>query len=304
MAGRDVVERHRSAGRAFDAAGVGSFLLEQGEGPAVVCVHGVPSSSFLYRKLLPELAQRGLRGLAFDLPGLGLADRPEAFDYTWTGLGRWAATAIDVLGLDAFHLVVHDIGGPVGFEVAAAMPDRVRSVTILNTMVEVDGFKRPWMMEPFARRGIGRAYVATMSGPAFRPLFRWTGLADRKAVPNEEIDAYVQLLKRGDGGRAFLKIMRGFERTREKQELYVGTLSAARFPVQAVWGAQDPTLTMEREGAAVKRITGPVHFHPVTGKHFVPEEQSPAIAEHVAHIADMPLADTLEHEVRGLRPDS
>ena len=48
----------------------------------MVCLHGVPASSFLYRKVLAELAGRGLRGVAFDLPGLGLADRPARFDYT------------------------------------------------------------------------------------------------------------------------------------------------------------------------------------------------------------------------------
>ena len=64
------------------------------------------------RKVLRELAARGLRAIAFDLPGLGLADRPAAFDYTWTGLGRFCAAAVDALGLGRFHLVVHDIGGP------------------------------------------------------------------------------------------------------------------------------------------------------------------------------------------------
>ena len=67
--------------------------------------------------------------MSFDLPGLGFADRPSDFDYTFTGLGRFAVAAVDVLGLDRFHLVVHDAGGPVGFELAAAIPDRVRSLT-------------------------------------------------------------------------------------------------------------------------------------------------------------------------------
>ena len=58
--------------------------------------------------------------------------------------------AVDALELGRFHLVVHDIGGPVGFELAAAMADRIASLTVLNTIVDVDGFRRPWSMEPFA----------------------------------------------------------------------------------------------------------------------------------------------------------
>ena len=292
----DAVDRHEAAGRRFEAAGTGSFVLEEGDGPPVVCIHGVPSSSFLYRKLVPELARRGLRGVAFDLPGLGLADRPESFDYSWTGLGRWAASALDALGLDTFHLVLHDIGGPVGLEVAAAAPERVRSVTLLNTLIEVDGFKRPWMMEPFARRGIGEVWIRTMTGVAFLPLFRWAGA---QGATLADANAYVELLKRGDGGRAFLKIMRGFERTAAKQELYLGTLGSHRYPVQAVWGAHDPTLKISVQGQEAKRVTGPEHFHPVPGRHFIPEDQSPAIAEHVARIADVRLPDTADHDTSG-----
>ena len=75
-----------------------------------------------------------------------MAARPVGFDYTWTGLGEFALAAVDELGLDRFHLVVHDIGGPVGFEVAAAAPERVRSLTVLNSPVQVDKFRRPWVM--------------------------------------------------------------------------------------------------------------------------------------------------------------
>ena len=157
MSVESVISQHESSGRYFDAADTRSFVLEQGAGEAVVCMHGVPASSFLYRKVLTELASRGLRGIAFDLPGLGLADRPTDFDYTWTGLGRFATAAVDALGLERFHLVVHDLGGPVGFELAAALPDRVASITVLNTLVEVDTFKRPWSMEPFAHRGHRRS---------------------------------------------------------------------------------------------------------------------------------------------------
>lgn len=75
---------HLGAGRRFTAAGISSFVLDDGPADAapVVCVHGVPASAFLYRKVLPALASRGLRGIAIDLPGLGLADRPADADYT------------------------------------------------------------------------------------------------------------------------------------------------------------------------------------------------------------------------------
>ena len=285
MTSREVVERHEAAGRRFAAGGIGSFVREEGEGEPVLCIHGVPSSCFLYRKVIAELAERGLRGIAFDLPGLGLADRPERFDYTWTGLGRFCIAAVEALELDRFHLVVHDIGGPIGYELAAALPDRVASLTVLNTIGNVDGFRRPWSMQPFATPGIGPVYVRTMTKPAFRMLMGMQGIEDRSQVPNEELDAYVDLLKRGDGGRAFLKIMRGFERTADKQRLYEGVLRDSRYPVQVVWGANDPALSLEKHAETVRRIAGLDTVHTVPAKHFLQEDQAPAVAERVAAIA-------------------
>lgn len=109
---------------------------------------------------------------------------PVDFDYTWTSLGRFALAAVDELGLDRFHLVVHDIGGPVGFEVAAAVPERVKSLTVLNSPVEVDRFRRPWVMEPFAHRGVGRTYLRLLNKPVFRWLMGYQAVADRSKITN------------------------------------------------------------------------------------------------------------------------
>ncbi len=280
-----VIDRWAASGRPLEAGGVTSFVAERGAGEPVVCLHGVPASAFLYRKVLDELAARGLRGIAFDLPGLGLADRPAPFDYTWTGLGRFAAAAVDALDLDRFHLVVHDVGGPVGFELASAMPDRVASLTILNTVIEVDTFRRPWSMEPFARRGIGEVYLRTLTKPAFRMLMRLQGIGDMSAVRPDELDAYVDLLRGDDGGRAFLKIMRGFERTPQKRALYLTAAAGDAYPVAVLWGRDDPALKAGTFGEIARRAAGLDRLDTVPAKHFLQEDQAPAIADRVARLA-------------------
>lgn len=73
--------QHEGAGRYFRAGEVGSFVGEAGSGETLVCLHGVPVLCFVYRKLLGELASRGVRVIAFDLLGIGLVDRPDGFDY-------------------------------------------------------------------------------------------------------------------------------------------------------------------------------------------------------------------------------
>ena len=282
-----MIDEHRRAGRSFRAAGVGSFVREQGDGPAVVCLHGVPASSFLYRKLLHEFAARGMRGVAWDLPGLGLAERPAGFDYSWTGLGRFCRAAIDELGLGRFHLVVHDIGGPVGFELAAAARERIASLTLLNTIVDVDTFRRPWSMEPFARRGVGELYLRSLTKPAFRLLMRLQGVGDLDSISRDELDAYVDLLRMGDDGSAFLRIMRGFERTAGKRDLYRSAIRDVPYPVQIVWGESDPALKLRVHGEQARRAAGLDAIHRVPAKHFLQEDQAPAIADHVARLASM-----------------
>lgn len=282
----EVLAEHGHATRPFRAAGVRSALLEQGPagGIPVLCVHGVPASSFLYRKVIPELAARGLRGLAFDLPGLGLAERPADFDYSWSGLGKFAADAVRELGLERFHLVVHDIGGPVGFELAAREPARVASLTLLNTIVDVAGFRRPWVMEPFARRGIGPLWLDGMPSRLFVSIMRRIGVWRQDAVTDAELAAYVPLLRGDDRGRAFLRVMRGFEPTPANQRRYREVVGAPDRPTQVLWGAHDPALPEATHGRAAAEAAG-VRLRRLDGRHFLQEDNAGPIADAVAALA-------------------
>jgi haloalkane dehalogenase len=281
---RDVIAAHEAAGRRFEAGGIGSFVLEQGDGDPVVLMHGVPVSSFLYRRVVPELAGRGLRGVAFDFPGLGLAGRPQGFDYSWSGLARWTGEAIDALGIERCHLVVHDIGGPVGFEWAVGNRERVLSLTALNTLVDAASFHRPWPMHPFSIRGVGELWLWSMVAPAFAEIFYLEGVADRAAVPRAEVLAHHALLKREDGGRAFLKIMRGFELTAEKERFFFDGLADRPYPAQVVWGEKD-RMIKEPQRLAVQRALGVDEADLLPAKHFLQEDQAPAVAEAIASLA-------------------
>ncbi len=259
-------------------------MLEQGDGDPVVLLHGVPVSSFLYRKVVPELAGRGLRGVAFDFPGLGLADRPEGFDFSWSGLARWTGEAIDSLGIERCHLVVHDVGGPVGFEWAIRNSGRVLSLTALNTLVNAATFHRPWPMHPFSYRGVGDVWLRSMIAPAFAEVFYLEGIADRGAVPRADVYAHHALLNRGDRGKAFLKIMRGFELTEEKERFFFEGLTDKPYSAQVVWGERDRMLG-EKRRREVQRALGVDEATLLSGKHFLQEDQAPAIAAAIASLA-------------------
>jgi haloalkane dehalogenase len=279
----EAIERHRSAGREFEAGGIQSFVREEGEGEPVVLMHGIPVSSFLYRKVLPLLAERGLRAVAFDLPGLGLAEKPSGFDYSWSGLGRWTGEAVDGLGIERCHLVLHDIGGPIALEWALRNRERVSSLTVLDTLIDVAHFRRVWTMDLARPPVFGPLWVATIRPPVARWLFYLQGIGDRSATPAHEVDAHIALLHRDGGGRSFRNIVRGFEMTDEKERFYTDGLRDASWPAAILWADRDPALGEERR-RVFEDVLG-IEATVVPAKHFLQEDQAPAVAETIAAVA-------------------
>ena len=258
-----------------------THIWREGSGPAVVCLHGVPTAAYLYRKVLPELARRGLEGIALDFPGLGFAERSPDFDYTWTGLSGWLEKALNAANIDTFHLVVHDLGGPVGFDLVRRIPERIRSLTVLNTLVNVATFKKPLVMRPFTAPVLGRLWVRQMNSPIIFPFFRWKGVMAGSSYG--EIRAYGDLLMLNDGGRAFQKIMHGFETTPEFEARILPPLRDRQFPAQIIWGKHDTELTLETKGMDVKKALNlQTDIHQVEGKHFLQENCPVEIAERIA----------------------
>ncbi len=256
-------------------------IWRMGDGPAVVCLHGVPTAAYLYRKVLPELASRGLEGVAMDFPGLGFAERPADFDYSWTGLSAWLEQAIDAAGINNFHLLVHDLGGPVGLDLVRRIPQRIQSLTVLNTLVNASRFEKPWVMRPFEVPLLGRLWTWQMATPAIVPFFRWKGVLGRPTAA--ELRAYGDMLLLGDGGRAFQKIMSSFENTRAFEDRILPGLADRSFPAQVIWGRYDTELTVREHGADALAALGlekPIHL--VEGKHFLQEDCPEEIAERVA----------------------
>ncbi len=283
MSAASLIAAHHRAGRFFESGGLRAFVHDVGSGPPIVLCHGVPASSFSYRKVARVLAAAGHRVIAIDLPGLGFSERPVDFDYSWSGLGSWVRMAIDDLGLDRYHLVVHDLGGPVGFEALADDPGRAMSLTMLNTMLAVDGFQKPWVMRPFESTVAGRPWLSMMRPFTFLRLMRLMGVADQR-ISDDELLAYLDQLRWLDGGRAFLEIMRGFEPTEAKQQRFVGAVTSIEHR-QLIWGDLDPALRFDTVGRATAAAAKLDDIHRLAAKHFVQEEQAPEVASMILRLA-------------------
>lgn len=122
------------------------FYREAGDPtkPTIILLHGFPTSSFMYRELIPRLADR-FHVIAPDYIGFGQSDAPSAtdFDYTFANLTAHVTGLIDQLGLKSYILYMQDFGGPVGFRIFAERPDAVKGFVIQNTNAYMEGVGEP-----------------------------------------------------------------------------------------------------------------------------------------------------------------
>jgi haloalkane dehalogenase len=133
--------------RYADAGGLRMAYVEAGpaDGEPVLLLHGEPSWSFLYRKVMPVLAAAGLRAIAADLVGFGRSDKPaEMGDHSYARHVEWVrALAFDALGLSGITLVGQDWGGLIGLRLVAEHPDRFARVVVANTGLPTGDFPMP-----------------------------------------------------------------------------------------------------------------------------------------------------------------
>jgi len=133
--------------RTADVDGVSLFYREAGpaDAPAVLLLHGFPTSSHMFRNLIPALADR-YRVVAPDYPGFGQSDMPDRsqFEYTFDRFAQLVDGLVERLGIGAYTMYVMDYGAPVGFRLALAHPERVTGLIVQNGNAYEDGLSSFW----------------------------------------------------------------------------------------------------------------------------------------------------------------
>ena len=126
------------APRYVDVGGVRLAYIDEGprDAPIVLMLHGEPSWSFLYRKVIRAVLDSGLRAVAPDLIGFGRSDKPESQDdYTYASHVAWVTSFIEQTNLRDITLVCQDWGGLIGLRIAAGQPDRFARIVAANTFL-------------------------------------------------------------------------------------------------------------------------------------------------------------------------
>jgi haloalkane dehalogenase len=223
---------------------------EAGASPAperapVLCIHGWPQSSYMWRHLLPALAAAGHRAMAPDLAGFGDSppDPPGTFVRHVEALERFRRR----VGLDRVVLVVHDTGGLIGLRWACDHPDAVCGLVITNT-----GFFPGHEWIPIARTMRtpiqGEALMDSLSRDAFATL-----LAEASSEFDERaLDEYWKAFSTPEGRRGMLELYRSFDL--DELAPYQSKLAALEVPTLILWGQQDEFIPLDFASRFARQI--------------------------------------------------
>jgi pimeloyl-ACP methyl ester carboxylesterase len=220
-----------------DLGDVRLHYVTAGAGFPVVLLHGWPQSWYEWRRVIPGLAER-FRVIAPDLRGLGDSSRPaDGYDKKTVGSDVWRLVH-DVLGLDAFYLVGHDWGGPTAYAVAAAHPDAVRKLVILDVTIPGDGSPgisqggRRWHHALHQTLDLPEALVAGREDIYLGWFYRHYGA---QPLADEDIAEYLRIYRQPGALRAGFAYYRAIARDMEDNAAVIAGFKLP-MPVLALGG--------------------------------------------------------------------
>lgn len=240
------------------------------DGELVLLLHGFPQTSFSWRHQLPVLAAAGYRAVAPDQRGYSPRARPAVLaEYRFDRLVGDVLGMADALGADRFHLVGHDWGGGVAWQVAGRHPERLLTVTSVST-------PHPAAFRHAIREGDQRdrsSYMQFFRSPEAEPFFLDDDAAGLRALytasslPEDAVEEYVHVLTQPGAMTGALNWYRAADLG------LVEDLGPITTPALYVWSTFDPALGREAAEATAAHVAGPYRFEVLEGvSHWVPEE--------------------------------
>jgi pimeloyl-ACP methyl ester carboxylesterase len=221
--------------------GVRSPVVEAGpEAPeeAVVFVHGNPGSIHDWARLLEASGEHG-RAVALDMPGFGGADKPRDFPYTIEGYSAHLAGALEQLGVQRAHLVLHDFGGPWGLHWAGEHPNAYASTTLVDTGI-LNGYSWHALAKIWRLRGVGELFFMMTTRTAMRSALK---RGQPRPLPEEAFELFYRANKDKGTRRAILRLYRASPP--KALEPLGPPLRELDRPTLVVWGAHDPYIKVE-----------------------------------------------------------
>ena len=272
-AGADQAQAGGVRYKTVEIDGLDIFYREAGdpESPTILLLHGFPTSSHMFRNLIPALAKR-YHVVAPDYPGYGNSSAPSVddFDYTFDNVARIVEEFTNEIGLDRYSLYLMDYGAPIGFRLATAHPERVQSLIIQNGNAYEEGLLEVW--DPVKAYWQGRS---EKNGDALRGLLtldatRWQythGTRNPEAISPDNWNVDQPLLDREGNQEIQLAMFYSYGSNPPLYPKWQKYFRKNQPPTLIVWGKNDPIFPAE--GAyPYKRDLKNIEFHIRDTGHF------------------------------------
>lgn len=256
--------------------------IDKGQGPAILLLHGVPSSSWLYRKMIDGLATSGYRVIAPDMLGFGSSANPDGYDvYAPAQHSKRILALMDSLNINKWAHVMHDAGGVWTWELAKQAPHRLSHLIILNTIIFEEGFNPPIRMD----RGMAASFSMWLyenpvtSSTLLDQLFK-EGLYN-KSLSMDGFKGYQTPLREGKTNGMY----QFFTNTCNNLPQYDKTINQLNLPVAVIWGKDDEILKWEPQKQQVMDSLNidEKNVHVIDAGHFIQEEVPEVVNSHILH---------------------
>lgn len=207
----------------------------------VLLLHGLPSQSYSWRKIIPALAKQGTRAIAPDWIGFGFSSKPEKRDFAYTPDAFITALEgfIKALELERFSIVMQGFLGSVGLQYAMRHPEQIANLAILNTPISSMA-KLPWKIQ---QMGLPLAGEILTQDPLL--VDRTLEGGSRYVIKDADLDIYRKpFLKSSAAGRSLLATIRNLQLKSAMAEIESG-FKEWQQPILILWGLKDPWLPVD-----------------------------------------------------------
>jgi pimeloyl-ACP methyl ester carboxylesterase len=270
------------------------FYREAGaaDAPVILLLHGFPTSSHMFRNLIPQLADR-YRVIAPDLPGFGQTKAPPrgAFTYTFDALAEVIGGFVDAIGLSRYALYIFDYGAPTGLRLAVKDPERITAIISQNGNAYLDGFSDewgPWQAywgDPSeANREACRASLAPET---IRDWQYGTG-SDPALLPPDGYELDIAYMARPGAEDIQLDLILDYRSNVALYPAFQAYFREHRPSFLAVWGRYDPAF-IPAGAEAYKRDLPDAEVHLLDAGHFALETHHEEIAGYIRDFLDRKL---------------
>src|SRR5579859_7780012 len=267
----------------IEADGVGVFYRAAGDpkAPLVLLLHGFPTSSFMFRELIPRLAG-DYRVIAPDLPGFGFTEVPSERNYVYSfdQLALTIEAFTQALKIDRYAIYVFDYGAPTGFRLAMAHPDRVTAIISQNGNAYEEGLSQGWnpiqkyWKEPTAENRAALRQFLTPETTKWQYLY---GVQDATLVAPEAYELDSALLGRPGNDEIQLDLFLDYASNVALYPKFQEYFRSKQPPMLAVWGKSDPFF-LPPGAEAFKRDNPSAEVHFYDTGHFALETHHQEIA--------------------------